>query len=145
MRTGTSLKRQLGCAGLFAALTYLVSAPAVAQSSEDWVDIKDPDELKALYSNTTFRGKLANGDAFTAYNRADGLRQFVFANRDEIQKWRADGNEICFQGRYINIPEVCTTFQKHATRNGEYQARRVKDGATTTFKVEPGIKGAREF
>jgi hypothetical protein len=145
MRIGTNLKRQFGCAGLFVALTSLVSAPAAAQSSKDWVDIKDPNELNALYSNTTFRGKLPNGDAFTAYNRANGLRQFVLPYRDEIQKWRVNGSEVCLQVQHVDAPEVCATFQKHATRKGEYQSRRVKDGAISTFTVEPGIKGAREF
>ena len=145
MNIGVNLKRQLGYAGLFVALVCLLCAPAVAQSSKDWVDIKDPNELNALYTNTTFRGKLPNGDAFTAYNRADGLRQFVLPYRDEIQKWRVNGNEMCLQVKYVDAPEVCATFQKHATRKGEYQSRRVKDGAITTFTVEPGIKGARKF
>lgn len=145
MHTGINLKWQFAYAGLFVGLTCLLSASAVAQSAKDWLDIKDTNELKALFSNTTFRGKGPTGDAFTAYNRADGLRQMVIPQMDVILKWRVNGNEVCSQGRDASAPERCSTFQKHATRKGEYQSRRVKDGAISTFKVEPGIKGARAF
>jgi hypothetical protein len=64
---------------------------------------------------------------------------------DIILKWRVNGNEVCSQGRDAPGAETCSTFQKHATRKGEYQSRRVKDGAIGTFRVEPGIKGARAF
>jgi hypothetical protein len=145
MNTGTNLKRQFSYSGLFVALTCLLSAPAVAQNSKDWVDIKDPNELKALYSNTTFRGKTPTGEAFTAYNRSDGLRQIVIPQWDGIQKWRVNGSEVCSQNNDGSQPEMCYTILKHATRKGEYQSRRVKDGAITTFKVELGIKAARTF
>jgi len=145
MNNGVDPKRQFGHAGLFVALTCLVSATAIAQSSKDWVDIKDPSELKALFSNTTFRGKNAAGDSFTAYNRGDGLRQIVILYEDVILKWWVNGNEVCYQPADRRVPGVRETFQKHATRKGEYQSRRVKDGALATFKVEPGIKGARQF
>jgi hypothetical protein len=32
-------------------LVCMLAAPSVAQSPKDWVDIKDPKELRALYSN----------------------------------------------------------------------------------------------
>jgi hypothetical protein len=37
------------------ALLLLASPPAFSQG--DWVDIKDPAELRALYSNKTLKGK----------------------------------------------------------------------------------------
>jgi len=38
------------------ALICTLFVPAVSQSADDWVEIKDPAELRALYSNKTIRG-----------------------------------------------------------------------------------------
>lgn len=114
-------------------------------SSKDWLDVTDPAELKALFTDTTFQGKSSTGEPFTAHNRSDGLRQIVIPQMDLIQKWRVSGSEVCAQIRDGTLPEVCETYQKHAARKGEYQSRRIKDGAVSTLTVKRGTKGARQF
>jgi hypothetical protein len=67
----------------FLAATIAVGAAvaAGAQSSKEWVDIKDPKELKALYSNKTFRGKAGDGSPFVGHYRADGKGILIWNNQ----------------------------------------------------------------
>jgi hypothetical protein len=109
------------------------------------VEIKDPNELRTLFANTTFKGRSAGGDTFTAYNHADGIRQLVISQMDFMQHWTINGSEVCTQIRDRSTPEFCFAYSKHATRKGEYQARRVKDGAISSFVLTPGTKGARKY
>lgn len=127
------------------ALSWLFAAPAMSQGSDGWVQIKDPKELQALFTNTTFKGITNTGEQFTAYNHADGMRQLVIPQLDFMQHWRINGGEACFQVRSRSTPETCLTYSKHATRKGEYQSRRVKDGALSSFALTPGTKGARKY
>jgi hypothetical protein len=130
---------------LAGALLGLAAAPAFAQGSKEWVEIKDPTELRALFANTTFKGRNQAGDAFTAYNHVDGMRQLVISQMDFMQHWRINGGEACFQIRDRSTPETCLTYSKHSTRKGEYQSRRAKDGAISSFALTPGTKGARKY
>jgi hypothetical protein len=127
------------------ALSWLFAAPAMSQGSDGWVQIKDPKELQALFTNTTFKGKTNTGDQFTAYNHADGKQQMVVPQADFMRHWKINGGEACTQVQDRSLPEICSTFSKHATRKGEYQARRVKDGAVSSFSLTPGTKGARKY
>ena len=143
--SGLEYKLYVTSAGLSLALAIPAVAPALAQSSKDWVEINDPTELRALFANTTFKGRNQHGDPFTAYNHADGTRQVVMTQADFMQYWRINGGEVCTQTRSRLIPEFCYTYSKHATRKGEYQDRRVKDGAVSGFALTPGTKGARKY
>ena len=131
----------------WAAATVLAAlAPlAAAQGTGDWVAVKDPKELRDLFMNTTFRGKGPTGDAFTAYNRSDGMRLVIIPQTELTMTWRVDGERVCVQVRSRSAPERCQTYQKSAVRKGEYRSMREPDGAVATFKVEQGIKGARQF
>lgn len=115
-----------------------------ASASAQWVDIKDPNELRALFSNKTFKGTNAGGDVFTAYNRADGTRLLVIPQSELTQKWKVTGSDqVCTES--FDGSTNCNTYQKHASNRDEYRARRVKDGTIVSFKVTEGIKGARKF
>jgi hypothetical protein len=128
-----------------ATLLCVAALPTFAQGSKDWVEIKDPTELRALFTNATFKGRNPAGDPFTVYNHAGGKRQMVVPQADYIQHWRINGGEACVQVQDRSIPEFCSTYSKHATRKGEYQARRVTDGVVTSFALTPGTKGARKY
>ena len=54
---------------------FMLSGAAAAQ---DWVDIKNPKELRALHSNKTFKGTWS-GVPYAAHNRADGKGIFISA------------------------------------------------------------------
>lgn len=131
----------------WAAATVLGAlAPlAAAQGTGDWVAVKDPKELRDLFMNTTFRGQGPTGDAFTAYNRSDGVQLLIIPQTELTRTWRVDGERVWVQVRSRSGPERCQSYQKSAVRKREYRSIREPDGAVATFKVEQGIKGARQF
>jgi hypothetical protein len=61
-----------------AALLAFSAPPTQAQDAKDWVDIKDPQELRALYSNNTFKGKDWMDRPWVGHYRSDGQGVILF-------------------------------------------------------------------
>ena len=120
------------------ALICLLSASAVAQSSKDWVDIKDPKELRAIYSDKTFRGKDGRGTPFVAHYRSDG--KGIVVNKDQRipRTWEVKGkDQVC-----ITSPETtnCFRLERNKKNRNEIVARNVKNPSwILQFTVEDGI------
>jgi len=117
-----------------AALICMLSAPAEPQSPKDWVDIKDPQELRALYSNKTFRG---NG--WVGHYRADGKGITIVQGRKPIPRtWEVRGkDQVCVtpEGGSTN----CFRFQRDRKNPNEVVITSVKDGFSLMFTLEDGI------
>ena len=120
------------------AKTLLVAAmlgvTALSAQAEDWVDIKDPAELRALYSNKTFRG---NG--WVGHYRADGTGLFIVQNSPPVRRtWEVKGtDQVCV------TPEVglvqCFTFKRVSADRTKLMVTNVKTQASTFFTVEDGV------
>lgn len=119
------------------SLLLLSSAAALAQSSADWVDIKNARELRAIYSNKTFRGKGPFGDPFVAHYRADGKGLLINSKQERIPRtWEVKGNEVC-----ITDPKVtnCFTLQRHRKNPSDIVAQHVTGRWISQFMVEEGV------
>ena len=119
---------------LIVTLTCMLSAPAFAQSSGDWVDIKDPNELRDLYSNKTFRG---NG--WVGHYRADGKGiLLVQGGNPQPRIWEVKGNDlVCATAG--SAPAACYRYQRNSKKPNEFVAISVLSGARLNFTVEDGI------
>ena len=120
------------------AKTLLVAAmlgvTALSAQAEDWVDIKDPAELRALYSNKTFRG---NG--WVGHYRADGTGVLIVQNRPPMRRtWEIKApDQVCV------TPEVgsrqCFTV-KYATKDRKTLIIvNVANQGAVFFTVEDGV------
>ena len=118
------------------AIAVGVSLLAGAQSSADWVDVKDPKELKAVYSDKTLRGKGPFGDPFVAHYRADGKGILIMGNQRIPRTWEVKGSQVC-----ITDPKVtnCFTLQRHKKNRNDIVAQHVKDRWISQFTVEDGV------
>jgi len=119
---------------LIVTLTCMLSAPAFAQSLGDWVDIKDPNELRALYSNKTFRG---NG--WVGHYRADGKGILLpQGGNPQPRIWEVKGNDwVC--ATTGSGPANCYRFQRSSKEPNEFVAISVTSGARLYFTVEDGV------
>lgn len=118
---------------LFAAALAL-AAPAAAS---DWQDIKDPQALKALYSNKTFKGKDYRDRPFVAHYRADGQGVMVSPIGRVPRTWVVKGNDrVC-----VKLPwdSPCYRIQRHTSKPSTYRSINVADDMTTEFTVEDGV------
>lgn len=121
---------------LTGALICMLSAPAMPQSSKDWVDIKDPKELRAIYSNKTFRGK-AYGTPFVAHYSSDGKGIMIMNEQRFPRTWEVKGNDqVCVTDA---MATNCFQFQHNKTNRNEIVATQVKDRWLLQFTVEDGI------
>jgi hypothetical protein len=118
---------------LFAA-TLALAAPATAS---DWQDIKDPQALKQLYSNKTFRGKDYLDRPFVGHYRADGQGIMLAQDMRIPRSWSVKGNDqVC-----VKLPwqVACFRLQRHALKPGVYRSINVANAMATEFTVEDGV------
>jgi hypothetical protein len=116
-----------------AVLVFILSSSA---ASQQWVDIKNPEELRALHSNKTFRWQQKEAPIVEHY-RADGKALFVYGERRSLFTWEMKGND-----------QVCVTSERgtdcwqyqHSKKNpDEYVKRNPSSAHMVIFKVEDGI------
>lgn len=127
----------LGCGGsLRIAITaglLLLAAPPIF-SGEDWVDIKDPAELRALYSNKTFRGS-----NWVAHYRVDGTGVFTAQGSPPVRRtWAVKGqDQVCVTPE--RGPAQCYTLRYVSGNHRQVMATNVAAGWSVIFTVEDGV------
>ena len=119
---------------LIATIVCVLPAPVLAQSPSDWVDIKDPNELRTLYSNKTFRG---NG--WVGHYRADGKGIVISqGGKPQPRTWEVKGNDrVCVTPS--DRPASCYRFQRNRKKPNELVITEATSGAALTFTLEDGI------
>ena len=126
-----------GIVALAGALVGAVAFTATAQSSKDWVDIKDPKELNALYSNKTFRGKGGDGSPFVGHYRADGKGLLILHNGERVPRtWEVKEDQVCVTDAKATN---CFQLQRNTKNRNEIVAKHVRDRWVAQFTVEDGI------
>jgi len=117
------------------ALICILSAPAVPQISTDWVDIKDPNELRALHSNKTFTGTGGDGSPFVAHYRSDGKALLIHRGERTPRTWEVKGNdEVCYTDKKF---PGCRKFQRNKDNRDYINA--VWGSGSATFNVKDGV------
>jgi hypothetical protein len=107
---------------------------SMSVSASDWIDIKDPNELTALYSNKTLKG---NG--WIGHYRADGKGILIPQNGKPVSRtWKVKGNDqVC--ATLESGATSCFRFQRHRKNRNEIVLTNVKDGMTFNATVTDGI------
>jgi hypothetical protein len=118
-------------------LVFILSGRALSQ---DWVDVKDPKELRALHSDKTFRWLSVLPHPLLEHFRADGKGILIYtADQREIPcTWEVKGNDqVCVSSETITR---CFRFQ-HSKKNPDEYVKRSTDveAIMMIFKVEDGI------
>ena len=122
---------------LASALLAFSAPPTLAQDAKDWVDIKDPQELRALYSNKTFKGKDWMDRPWVGHYRADGQGIVLFEGGRYPRTWQVTGNDqVCVKA--LTRPG-CYRFQRHRTKPGVYRNINVANDNMVEFTVEAGV------
>jgi hypothetical protein len=116
----------------------LCLAAALPLQAADWVDVKDPKALRALYSNKTFKGKDYLDRPWVGHYRADGQGLLVTHDGSRIpRKWAVQGkDQVCVESQF---PRVCVRIQRHTSQAGVYRSINVANDMATVFVVEDGV------
>jgi len=120
------------------ALICTLFVPAISQSADDWVEIKDPAELRALYSNKTIRGTAVTSNfSFVAHFSADGRGILMQGDKKIPRTWAIKGNDqVC-------ITDVagtnCWGYWRQRDNRSLIKVMNIENGWTYTAKVEDGI------
>lgn len=117
------------------ALLLLGSPPAFSQG--EWVDIKDPSELRALYSNKTFKGKDWMDRPWVGHYRADGNGIMLFQGGRYPRTWEVQGNDqVCVKA--LTGP-ACYRIKRHRTKPATYRSHNLTSDQIVEFVAEDGI------
>ena len=115
-------------------LFFMLSGPV---ASQDWVDIKNPKDLRALFTNKTFRSTVG-GVPVVEHYRADGKGIFISGEKRTPHTWEVKGkDQVCISDEKIGTN--CCRFQRSKKNRDEYVRRCQYDSYMGTFKVEDGI------
>ena len=117
-------------------LVFMLSSPV---ASQNWVDIKDQNELRALHSNKTFKCHLREIPYLEHY-RADGKGMLIYSATHRLAcTWEVKGNDqVCVSDE---TGTNCYQFQRNRMHLEEFARRNVRDHYMVIFKVEDGIPG----
>lgn len=119
-------------------VVLLLSAPAMAQSSKDWVDVKNANELRALYSDKTFKGKGPTGAPFVGHYRSDGKGILITGGGQRIPRtWEVKGNDqVCVTDATATN---CFRVQRNRKNKNDIVLQHVTLGWSSQATVEDGI------
>jgi len=113
-------------------MVFLLSSPA---ASQNWVDVKDPKELRALHSNKTFRYTSMQVPVVEHY-RADGKGIWITAQQRAPITWEVKGDQVCIA--YPDQP-LCWDYQRSKKNPDEYVRRCQSNAWMAVVTVENGI------
>ena len=113
-------------------MVFLLSSPA---ASQNWVDVKDPKELRALHSNKTFK-RAYGGVPIVEHYRADGKGIWISGEQREPFTWEVKGDQVC-----VLYPNLTHNWQLQRNKKNpdEYVRRDAKMPLMQVIKVEDGI------
>ena len=115
-------------------LFFMLSGPV---ASQNWVDIKDPKDLRALFSNKTFRSTVG-GVSVVEHYRADGKGILVSGEMRTPYTWEVKGkDQVCISDAKRGTD--CCRFQRSKKNRDEYVRRCQYDSYMGTFIVEDGV------
>ena len=115
-------------------LVCMSLVPSISRSAEGWVDIKDPNELRALYSNKTFKGS-----GWVGHYRADGKGILTpDGGNPQPRTWEVKGNDEVCVARDDGAAS-CMHFQRRSDNKNEMRVTIIGIGNTFYFTVEDGI------
>ncbi len=116
---------------LTSVLFFMLSGPV---ASQDWVDIRSQEELRALHSNKTFRSTFS-GVPVVEHYRADGKGILISGELRIPCTWEVKGNDqVCVTDEKGTN---CCRFQRYTKNRDEYVRR--CNAAMYLLKVEDGI------
>lgn len=118
------------------AIIWMFSASAMSQSSKDWLDIKNPKELRALFSNKTFNGKVVGGPTLVGYYRSDGKGLLIFGGQKIPRTWEVKGSKVCVTDAATT---VCYTFQRNKKNPNEILIYDPARKSSTLVTVQDGV------
>ena len=119
-----------------AALAGMLSTAVLAAGSRDWIAIKSPHDLRAIYSNTTLTGKGPYGNIFVAYYKADGTGVLIAHNQRIPRTWAVKGDEVCITDA---VATNCFRLQRNRRHHDEIVARQTPDHWAVFFTVKAGV------
>ena len=127
-----SIKCQLG----LIAASALFSVTSTSAWSQEWKEVKNPQEIRALLSNKTLSGFGADGRQAVSYFRADGVGLKIVEGERIPRTWKVrDDGLYCVTEK----DEYCFRVQQNTAKPSEIRATFESGLHELEFHIEDGI------
>ena len=113
------------------------------ECSNECVAIENPEELRAIYSDTTLRGtvftgKEARSTSFIGHFRSDGTGVLIVGDRRLPRTWEIKGNDqVCVTDAEATN---CYRYQRNKDDRNEFFGQHVTADIRVRFTIDSGIK-----
>ena len=122
--------------GLVASLGGAAVITATPAWSQEWKEVKNPKEIRALLSNKTWSGRGADGRQAVSYFRADGVGLKIAEGERIPRTWRVrDDGLYCVTEK----DEYCFRIQQNTAKPSEIRSTVESGLHELAFHVEDGI------
>ena len=120
---------------IIGVLAGTLMTSAVTMGADDWVDIKNASELRALHSNKTIKGTY-----WVAYHYADGTMITTDSGgKPQSRTWKMKGNDqVCYKSVELGTG-YCWRFQRNVKNKNELLMTQTNGGETKMATVEDGV------
>ena len=122
---------------MLTACATLVLATTAALAA-DWQALTSPTELRALYSDKTFKGTDYLGRPFIGHYRSDGRGILTSDGSTFPRTWEISGDDqVCVSGA---MGKTCYRLERDRSDPASIRAKAVgNDSQVIHFRVEDGI------
>jgi hypothetical protein len=121
---------------LFGSAVFTLSLVLPAGAA-NWHDVDDPQSLRSLHSNKTFKGKDWMGRPIVIHYRADGQGLILWKGQRMPTRWEVQGrNLVCV---VWSVRGECYRMQRHASKEELYRRIDVANDMAIEYMVEEGV------
>ena len=118
------------------AVSALFSATSTSAWSQEWKELKNPQEIRALLSNKTLSGLGADGRQAVSYFRADGVGLKIVEGERIPRAWKVrDDGLYCVTEK----DEYCFRVQQSTAKPSEIRATFESGLHELEFHIDDGI------
>jgi|SRR6185369_696611 len=126
-------------APILAICLFLFAGPVLGQ----WIDIKDPSELRELHSDRSFIATTEDGKPWNTFvHKSDGHGTASAKGTDWTRDWVVKGDQVCINEHLGPSWEgnwLCRTVQRNATIPDQYRSISVDEPGAKTIIAIPKV------
>jgi hypothetical protein len=121
---------------LFGSAVFTLSLVLPAGAA-NWHDVDDPQSLRSLFSNKTFKGKDWMGRPIVDHYRSDGQASILWRGQRIPARWEVKGrDQVCV---VWSVRGECYRMQRHASKAALYRRIDVANDMAIEYMVEEGV------
>ena len=128
--------KPIGSESLMFIVGALFCLWSISARSQEWIDVKDAKEIRAVLSNKTLSGIGPDGRPSVSYFRGDGTGLRIVDNQRTTRTWEVKADD---QYCVTETDTYCFSLQRHATKRDEIRVTLEPGLHILDFHIDDGV------